>query len=204
MPIPLNQATYECFSNFLENRIKLKQNITEDSVRYAFFYALMQSNTIEQHELIMELPHPTYLGKEVDTYIMPSTDRREIFLEFKFHRQAPRSTSGMPYKAGSLFKDVARLAAIHDRNNSCAVIYLTCPEMANYFERKKGSYSDFWRLQAGEEFRYDQDFLDKTTPTFRRESGELNEARVHIEFSKKLVHDYHLRIFDVQTIKFSS
>lgn len=201
----INPTTYERFSEFfLEKRIKLNQNLTEDSVRYAFFYALMQSTPIEQHEIILEFPHPKYPGKEIDTYIIPATDRREIFLEFKFHRPSPKSTSGRPNKAGSLFKDIARLASIHSGKNRCTVIYLTCPEMANYFDRNKDSYSDFWRLQAGNEFNYDKAFLHKTTPTFQKASGELNEAKVHIEFSKKLARDYQLRIFDVRPIKLSS
>ncbi len=198
MPI-LPITTYKRFSKFLEKRIASSQHLTEDSVRYAFFYAVMQSTSIKQHELILELPHPNFPGKEIDTYVAATKDRAELFFEFKFHR-ASRSQSGKPQKAGSLFKDVSRLASLHSNGRRCAVIYLTCPEMAEYFDGHEDSYSAFWSQPANSKFDYNEAFLTKTTETFRKESGELHPACVHVEFSKALARGYHLRIFDVQAI----
>lgn len=192
-------TTYERFAEFLEKRIGSSQHLTEDSVRYAFFYAVMQSTSIEQHELILELPHPKFPGKEIDTYVAAAKDRPELFFEFKFHRTS-RSTSPKPQKAGSLFKDVARLASLLSNGPQCIVIYLTCSEMATYFEKNEAAYSEFWRQPTGGGFVYDETFLAKTTDTFRKASGEHHAARLHVEFSTPLARGYHLRIFNVQAI----
>lgn len=199
MPV-LPLTTYERFAEFLEKRITSALHLTEDSVRYAFFYAVMQSTSIEQHELVLELPHPKFPGKEIDTYVAAAKGRPELFFEFKFHRSS-KSTSAKPHKAGSLFKDVARLASLLSNNRNCLVIYLTCSEMATYFEKNEAAYSAFWRQPTGSEFIYDEAFLAKTTDTFRKASGEHHAARVHVEFSTALSRGYHLRIFNVQALQ---
>lgn len=192
-------ATYDRFTEFLEKRIASSQHLTEDSVRYSFFSAVLQTTPIEQHELILELPHPKYPEQAIDTYVAAADDRPELFFEFKFHRTSG-SKSPTPQKAGSLFKDVARLASLHSNGRRCVVIYLTCSEMATYFEKNEAAYSAFWRQATGSEFIYDKAFLAKTSSTFQKESGEYHAARVRVEFSKELTCGYHLRIFDVQGI----
>jgi len=195
--IPL--ATYECFAEFLHKRIDTKQHLTEDSVRYAFFLAVMQTTSIQQHEITLELPHPKFLGKEIDTYIAASDGRSELFLEFKFHRSS-KSTSPKPQKAGSLFKDISRLASLVSKDRHCLVVYFTCPEMARYFEKNEDSYFEFWKHPTGGEFNYDDSFVAKTTDTFRKASGEHHNARVLVEFNAALVGGYHVRVFDVREI----
>ena len=194
----LQRPTYESFAKHLERRIETRpQFLTEDSVRYAFFYAVMKTTDIQQHELIMELPHPKFPGKEIDTYIAPAAGRPELFFEFKYHRRS-KSSSPKPQKAGGLFKDIARLASLVSGASHCVVVYLTCQEMAAYFEKHGAVYSSFWGHPAGSEFAYDAAFLEKTSDTFRKESGEHHAARVRIEFSAALSQGYHLRVFDVQ------
>lgn len=192
-------TTYQRFAEFLERRIASSQHLTEDSVRYAFFYAVMQSTSIEQHELILELPHPGFPRKEIDTYVAAADGRPELYFEFKFHR-ASKSMSPKPQKAGSLFKDVSRLASLLSSGTHCVIVYLTCSEMATYFEKNEAAYSAFWRQPTGSEFAYDEAFLAKTTDTFRKASGEHHAARVLVEFSAPLARGYHLRVFDVQAI----
>lgn len=192
-------ATYERFAEFLQKRIETEQHLTEDSVRYAFFLAVMQTTTVQQHEIILELPHPKFPGKEIDTYIAACDQRSELFFEFKFHR-ASKSTSPKPQKAGSLFKDISRLASLVSESRHCLVIYFTCPEMARYFEKNEGTYSEFWKQPTGGEFNYDDSFIVKTTDTFRKASGEHHGARVLVEFNAALACGYHLRIFDVREI----
>ncbi len=125
-------STYERFTEFLHRRIDTKQHLTEDSVRYAFFLAVLQTTSIQQHEIILELPHSRFPGKEVDTYIAATDGCMELFFEFKFHRSS-KSTSPKPQKAGSLFKDISRLASLMSKDRHCLVVYLTCSEMARYF-----------------------------------------------------------------------
>jgi hypothetical protein len=192
-------STYERFAEYLNSRIETGQHLTEDSVRYAFFLAVMQTTSIEQHELILELPHPRFPGKEIDTYVAPAPNRKEFFVEFKFHRVS-KSTSPKPQKAGSLFKDISRLAALKGNERHCLVVYLTCDEMARYFSKNESSYSSFWRQPTGGEFSYDESFLAKTSDTFRKASCELHSAKVGVEFSAALAQQHHLRVFDVREI----
>jgi len=193
--LPLD--AYKQFASNINDRIASRQHLTEDSVRYAFFHALLLSTAIKQHEIILELPHPKFPGKEIDTYICPSGERQEAFFEFKFHRVS-KSTSPKPQKAGSLFKDISRLASLAASNRSCVVVYLTCSEMATYFKANESNYSRFWECETGSDFVYDQPFLTRTTPTFQRASGDHHLSRVHVEFSAALADGYHLRIFNVR------
>jgi hypothetical protein len=197
MQPPLPRATYSTFCAFLERRIEAGQHLTEDSVRYAFFLAMLQTTAIEQHEVVLELPHPQFPGKEIDTYVAAAAARPEFFVEFKFHR-ASASASPSPQKAGSLFKDFSRLAALMGQDRHCLVVYLTCPEMARYFTKHSAAYSDFWQQAEGNAFTFDGVFLAKTTDTFRKASGTHVSARVSVRFCAALAKEYHLRVFDVQ------
>ncbi len=192
-------STYERFAEFLHKRIDTRQHLTEDSVRYAFFLAILQTTSIQQHEIILELPHPKFPGKEVDMYIAAADGRVELFFEFKFHRMS-KSASPKPQKAGSLFKDISRLASLISKDRHCIVVYLTCSEMARYFDKNEASYSEFWKQPTGGEFVYDDSFVAKTTDTFRKASSEHHGARVLVEFSAPLINDYHVRVFDVRKI----
>jgi len=80
------------------------------------------------------------------------------------------------------------------------VLYLTCSEMAAYFEKNEVSYSSFWKQPTGGKFAYDEKFIAKTTNTFRKASSEHHGASVAVEFSKQLVHDYQVRVFNVREI----
>lgn len=195
----LPAETYKRYAQFLEQRIEGQQRLTEDSVRYAFFFAVLQTTSIQQQEIILELPHPRFPGKEVDTYIQPAGNRQEIFIEFKFHRTSS-SSSPKPQKAGALFKDISRLSSIKTAERRCLVVYLTCSEMAKYFEKNEAAYSNFWHQPTSGEFIYDDSFLEKTTDTFRRASSDLHKARVHVAHSAPLSRGYHLRVFEVQEI----
>ena len=199
MTSPLPPATFSQFSGFLERRIASGQHLTEDSLRYAFFLALVQTTSIEQHEVILELPHPQFPGKEIDTYVAGAAGRQEFFVEFKFHRSSG-SSSPTPQKAGSLFKDFSRMAALMGKDRHCLVVYLTCPEMARYFTKNATTYSDFWQQPAGSAFLFDEVFAAKTTETFRKASGTRVSARVGVHFSAALAKDHHLRVFDVQAL----
>jgi hypothetical protein len=192
----MHTQTYEKFALFLSKRISSGQHLTEDSVRYAFFAALLESTDLEQHEIVLELPHPQFRGKEIDTYVSRGPDRPETFLEFKFHR-ASNSTSPKPQKAGSLFKDFARLASVTAPDSQCLVIYLTCPEMATYFTANAPAYSGFWSTRAGERFHFDQAFTAKTTPTFRKVSGDSVAATISVEYDSRIGGGYELRVFRV-------
>lgn len=195
----LPAETYQRYAQFLKQRFEGQQHLTEDSVRYAFFFAVLQTTSIQQQEIILEFPHPKFPGKEIDTYIQPLGERQEIFIEFKFHRTSA-SSSPKPQKAGALFKDISRLSSIKTAERRCLVVYLTCSEMANYFEKNEAAYSNFWCQPTDGEFIYDDTFIAKTTDTFQKASGDLHRARVHVAYGAPISRGYHLRIFEVQEI----
>lgn len=191
-------ATYEQFATYISARIASGQHLTEDSVRYSFFLALLLTTDIKQHELILELPHPSYPGKEIDTYVIPAEGRPGMYVEFKFHRSS-KASSPKPQKAGGLFKDMARMASLASATTRCLVVYLTCPEMATYFDSKSGAYSSFWRNEIGSEFQYDGAFLENTSPTFRKVVGDLPFAQVRVEYTASAIEgQYQLRVFNIQ------
>lgn len=157
---------------------------------------------IEQHEIILELPHPhqKFKGKEIDTFIQDTAERPKLYIEFKFHCSSD-STSPKPQKAGTLFKDFSRLSSIESKNFRCLVIYLTDKEMAEYFENNEDAYSVFWlKKQVGDSFPYDNEFRKNKTDTFLKASGDFFGARVCVEFNAELVDGHHLRVFEVNKI----
>jgi hypothetical protein len=192
----LSIDSYNLYAKYLNNRILGSQHLTEDSVRYSFFFAALQTTDINQHELILELPHPKFQGKEIDTYVLPKSARKEIYIEFKFHR-ASKSSSPKPQKAGSLFKDFSRLSSIKNDNSTCLVIYLTDAEMADYFDKHANTYSNFWEYGTETNFIFDENFVAKTSNTFRKASGDLHATKVKVAFSKSLVNGYYLKVFEV-------
>jgi hypothetical protein len=200
--------TYQLFVKFLNKRIEAQKRepknllLTEDSVRYSFFHALLQTMTdIEQDEIILEFshPHPEFVGKKIDTYIQAAAKRPELFIEFKFHRESG-SASPTPQKAGTLFKDFSRLSSIKSERSRCLVIYLTDPEMVKYFTKNKDDNSAFWHEPINGSFSYDDEFIKNKAKTFKTASGDLHGAKVRVEFRADLAEDHHLRVFEINKI----
>lgn len=202
---PFTTNTYELFSKFLAKRIESKQHLTEDSVRYSFFCAAIETTDIRQHEIILELPHPdkeNFKDKEIDTHVLASGSRPEVYIEFKFHRKSKKSNSSSPrpLKAGSLFKDFSRLSSIKTPRRRCFVIYLTDDEMSKYFENQKIAYSDFWNQRTGDSFNYDKEFMKDLTDTALKASEVLHKAKIDVVFSSQLGELHHLRVFEISEI----
>ncbi len=192
----LTSPTFERYAEFLADRMASKQHLTEDSVRYSFFFAALETTNIKQHEIVLELPHPAFEKKEIDTYVLPTEGRAAQYIEFKFHRVA-KSSSPKPQKAGSLFKDFGRLASVKAKNTRCLVIYLTDGEMAEYFDKHEAAYSGFWSKPIGYTFSYDEAFLSKTRATVRKVCGDVHHADVTVVYSAALPGNFHLRVFEV-------
>jgi hypothetical protein len=202
---PFTTSTYELFEDYLAERIKSTQHLTEDSVRYSFFCAAIETTDIKQHEIILELPHPdkgNFKGKEIDTHVLASDSRPEVYIEFKFHRRSKKSNSSSPrpLKAGSLFKDFSRLSSIKTLSRRCFVIYLTDDEMSKYFENQKIAYSDFWNQRTGDSFNYDKEFMKGLTDTALKASEDLHRAKITVVFSSRLGEKHHLRVFEISEI----
>lgn len=195
----LNTNTFDHYANFLKDRLITKQHLTEDSVRYSFFFAALETTGIQQHEIILELPHPhpKFESKEIDTYILPTAIRVEHYIEFKFHRAA-RSRSATPQKAGSLFKDFGRLATVKTKQSRCLVVYLTDAEMAEYFDKHRTAYSAFWDQRMGSSFPYDDHFMSNTRNTVKNVCGDVHRAEIFVTYSVALPKGYHLRVYEIR------
>jgi len=187
------EETLKLFQKYLEDRLETHIHLTEDSVRYSFFSALTAQNSLEQHEIILELPHPQIKNAEIDTYI--KSKNIEAFLEFKYHRKS-NSSSPKPQKAGSLFKDFIRLSTLNSGAQKY-VVYFTDSEMATYFHKHNSQYSDFWSKDS---FEFNESFLSKTTSTFKKACGNLIKCNVSTIFSSGLASGHQIRVYCVIAI----
>lgn len=191
----INRKTFQVFCDHLKKRISDGQTLTEDSVRYTFFYALTQTEKIDQSHVILEEPHPELLGKEIDMRIMHENGSN-TYVELKYHRQR-KSTLAMPMLAGGLFKDFNRLVLLNSPNAFRYVVYLTDARMASYFAKQSVNYSNFWDLIEDDHFLFDQSFIDKTCDTFKKSSEKLTPSKIKLLFSEKFETGHHVKIWQI-------
>ena len=79
----MNQETYKTFNDQLFTRLEKNTFTTEDSVRYTFFACLMKHTALATHDIVLEFPHNTLDGAEIDTYL-PDYLGSEVIIEFKY------------------------------------------------------------------------------------------------------------------------
>jgi hypothetical protein len=103
----LLDKVFEDFSALLTRRFDRRVPTTEDSIRYTFFAALMNTG-FQPEQVVIEFKHPSIPGAEIDTVIVADNRLPAVALEFKYDRVA-NSTSPKPQKAGALFADLSRL-----------------------------------------------------------------------------------------------
>lgn len=187
----MDQKIFQTFEEYLIVRVKSGRHLTEDSVRYSFFAALIDASFCQQHELILELPHPNIPKAEIDTFI--SAPNCQAYLEFKYHRQND-SASPKPQKAGSLFKDFNRLSAIENSAEKY-LVYFTDKEMAAYFNKNQRQYGDFWLLSEGASFDFNDAYVAETSATFKNACGKVSNCRIEVIFSSQLKTSHEIRIF---------
>ena len=139
------------FSFLLRSRLDKDIFTTEDSVRYTFFAALLESGELQPENMILEFPHPHIARAQIDTWI-PSHNKETLAIEFKYDRQIP-SKKNMPrtQKAGAIFNDLRRLTMLAARGDTrCLIVYLTDKEMAVYLSNPENGLSDFLGLRPGQ------------------------------------------------------
>jgi hypothetical protein len=107
----MNAAIFSAFSNHLQLRLSKGIYTTEDSVRYSFFAAVLANTSLSPADIVLEFPHNTICGAEIDTYI-PVFNAGEVIIEFKYDRAIPsKKNPPLTQKAGKLFGDIRRLLA---------------------------------------------------------------------------------------------
>jgi hypothetical protein len=67
--------TFQLFTEYMKLRFMKNVLCTEDSVRYTFFASLLKTTTLNPEDIILEYPHPSIRGAEVDT-VIPCLFRR--------------------------------------------------------------------------------------------------------------------------------
>ncbi len=192
-------AVFDRFGELLLARLDGDAFTTEDSVRYTFFAALLEKGGIECHNVIMEYPHPSIPGAEVDTWI-PSFDGSGLAIEFKYDRDIPSGrNTPRTQKAGKVFHDLYRLGKIEPRVRRI-FIYLAGPEMAGYFGNPTNGLSNFFLLPSGKSLVIDSAFLSGKSATFSASAGEIPNVVVTALYGRNLPRLHHVRGYEVKNV----
>jgi len=191
---------FELFSRFLEERLLSGAFTTEDSVRYTFFYALINCNFCQPFEIILEQPHPTIQNAKVDLFIQTKGERSATAVEFKYDRPIP-SEKNVPktQKAGSVIKDLFRLARVPNEFASRRYfIYLNTPEMATYFRNPQNHMDSFFELPEGRTLLIDPNYISGNAATFGKVLGTMPiDCKVSNVLHRDLSQKHFLRIYQI-------
>ncbi len=190
-------AVLDRFGELLYARLESDAFTNEDSVRYTFFAALLEKGGIECHSVVMEYPHPSIPGAEVDTWI-PSFDGSGLAIEFKYDRDIPSGkNTPRTQKAGKVFHDLYRLGKIEPHVRR-VFIYLTGPEMAGYFGNPTNGLARFFLLPAGQSLVIDSPFLSGKSATFVASTGEIPNVVVTALYGRSLPRLHYVRGYEVK------
>jgi len=188
------------FSSLLKERLSKKIYTTEDSVRYTFFAALLMKTNIAPHEIILEYPHLKIRGATVDTYILSSSGRKGLVIEFKYDRRIPsRRNAPKSQKAGKLFYDIYKLIQfyIHDSKPVLWFIYLTDAEMIGYLRNKRNGLIDFFDLQTGKVLEINKEYIYSKTKTFQRAVGAVFSAKIKCVWKEEMPNEHEVRVYEI-------
>ena len=146
------QDAFVQFAEMLTERIALKIYTTEDSVRYTFFAALLNTGTCKHTDVVLEYRHPTIKDAEIDCLILQHDSRPAIAIEFKYDRVMP-SEKNQPRtrRAGAALNDIFRLARIPGNVASTKYfVYVTDGEMRSYLSKPTNGFAELFGLRSGE------------------------------------------------------
>lgn len=189
------------FAQLLDERLRDQVFTTEDSVRYTFFLALIESGYCKHTDIILEMPHPSIPKAEVDLFIQAGYDRPATAFEFKYDRSIPsKKNAPRTRKAGAVFKDLFRLARV---SNQTAIqrffIYLTTQEMAVYFRNPVNNLVSFFEPPEGQCYALVPNFVLWQAATFQNVVGTLPvDCQLTGAFRRNLSQQHFLRIFVVE------
>jgi hypothetical protein len=182
----------------MRTRLERKVYTTEDSVRYTFFAALLAKSGIEPHDIVLEYPHPTIPGAEIDAFLT-SFHGRPTAIEFKYDREIPSGAAvPRPQNAGELFKDIARLSRfIATPEPRRMLVYCTDSIMATYLGNPANGHAAFFNLQKGKRVKIDSSYLAPKPATFKKALRFELLAELECTWSEVLPHECQLRVYDV-------
>lgn len=185
---------------------KTHDSISEDTIRYLFFYACIQ-NGIKPNEIILEEKgNFDCAGSEeleLDMHIEKNAIIPSIAIEFKYHRQEGSTQAKFDW-AGNLIRDFNRL-----KKSKCSEkrlsVYVASPQMQAKYKKRKdwGSFmNELMSFPEGEKRNFS--LPDEASKTFRektklaKNSTEyFTNAEIICRFSKELAGNNALRIFEI-------
>jgi hypothetical protein len=190
----------EEFTQLLEKRLALRVLTTEDSVRYTLFAALL-ANGVSPEQTVMEYPHPSLPGAEIDTVILSASQTLQMAIEFKYDRTIPsKENQPRSQKAGAVFGDLVRLLKIP---SPCLryFVYATDGELARYFASPRNGLSGFFGLAKGATLVLEEKYFSGQSRTFHESMGNWPcRAVVYGVASEQLPQDHHLRVYETEPL----
>jgi hypothetical protein len=194
------QRVFDEFAALLEARYKAGVPTTEDSVRYTFYAAALRHGNLDPAEVVLEYPHPSIPGAEIDTYVLPSGYRAATAIEFKYDRSNPGGgPQNRTQRAGAVFADVFRLARIPDATATKRYfVYLTDREMAGYFRNRANLLDTFFDAAPGSTLTISPSMYAQAAATFRsRVAGVECSCNVGKVLSRDFSSGFFLRAWEV-------
>jgi hypothetical protein len=193
------ETVFKYFGSALNERLERNVPTTEDSVRYTFFYAILQENSVSHTDIVLEYPHPALSGAEIDTLIGLNTAWATA-LEFKFDRGNPGGTNqNRTQRAAAVLNDIFRLARVP--SNIAArkfFIYVTDIEMASYFSNPVNRLCEFYGVCGDIRFALGQSLLNGAPKTL---AGGIERLLIDCQvagiFSMELARKHAIRVFEV-------
>ncbi|MFA5225951.1 MAG: hypothetical protein WC925_04530 [Bacilli bacterium] len=132
----INMNTFENYFSNISKRFEMEQDyISEDCIRYDFFYTLSKICKLAPSDLILEYPLSKLINganpkQEIDCVI----DKLSFVCECKFWKK-PRTNNPQTKLEGQLFDNVFRLHEIKSYKNKWLIVILN-DDMLNHLNRR--------------------------------------------------------------------
>lgn len=187
---------YSRFATLLAERLKEGSYTTEDAVRYCFHLGLLQESVVPHHRIILEFPHPSVNGAEVDTWIEPTEKEKGLAVEFKYDRKLPgQGTINKTQRAGKVFHDLYRLSKI-STDYTRVFIYVATREMNIYF-RNSAELNMFYDPPVGASFVFPRNTIEQCARVLVEAAGPGPDLNLSLEFMRPLPEEHEVRIYQI-------
>lgn len=185
-------VAFRDFVGLLHRRFAAGVYTTEDSARYTFFAALLESG-VAPEEIVLEYAHPTIPGARVDAVILDGK-RPCIAFEFKYDRAIPSGRSlPLAQKDGAVFADMVRLLAWPGALDRYVVYLSDKPPGAS------SALATIFSLALGRSQRFDTNAFLARPATFHSAMGVWPvPAVLTVILSDTLPQTHHLRVYRIE------
>jgi hypothetical protein len=183
------------FAKLLKRRLERSIPTNEDTVRYTFYYALIEGLKLKPEDIMVEPPHEKIARARLDL----KTFELEYSFEFKYENiqltTKDESTSGqLPMR---MFSDVFRLATLHAAGKEPVFIYLTARWGKNYLRNTKWKLVEAFNLPVGNSLLIDESYLKERPHILTRNIGNIVPCRINSIYSCCLPNEHALRVYRV-------